>query len=180
MHDLKGSWLTPMNIMTNTCTLWYIVITQWPEPPCFFSLSVVWVTIQILPVIRELFLKQPPSLFIPAFQVRGNVGPNTHRGVLSTHLPPSHPHCNSHSPHTEPVAVFLLNAPQSAAHSLSFFKTYHHESPPLKLVLHTVQSTCRNKVEHTVVVQDIQHRDGHCSRQYWFILLYIGSVFPHC
>lgn len=46
----------------------------------------VWVTVQILPVIREPSLKQPPSLSIPAFQVRGNVRPNTHQGVLSLFL----------------------------------------------------------------------------------------------
>lgn len=50
------------------------------------SLSVAWVTVQILPVIREQSLTQPPSPSIPAFEVRGNVRPNAHQGVLSPSL----------------------------------------------------------------------------------------------
>ena len=56
-----------MNVMRSThAHQWYMVITQWTKPPCSLSLSLslspcsVWVTVQILPVIRKQSLKQPP------------------------------------------------------------------------------------------------------------------------
>lgn len=173
-----------------------IVITRWTEPPC--SLSVVWVTVQILPVIREQSLKQPPSLSlsIPAFQVRGNVRPNTHQGVLS--LPPTLPTLSSRSEtesqrslpsrtHSRPQvtrAAFYLREPPP-------LKNGGFENPPLHTVgLHADMQTTRQayiacacvadkhipRAALIIATHNILHRDVHCLRQHWFTWVYMVSV----
>lgn len=101
-----------------------------------FSLSPcsVWVTVQILPVIREQPLKQPPSHSIPAFQVRGNVRPNTHQGVLS--LSPFLSLSLALSFVSEPVgreaSLTLVERPSVCRSPTQHFKTYLSEPSPLK------------------------------------------------
>lgn len=164
----------------------------------------VWVTVQILPVIRELSLKQTPSL-PPAFQVKGNVRPNTHQGVLSLTL--SSVSLSFFLPQTVGRGGFsVCRTPFSLQVTRSAF--YNSEPSPFKngglgnLVQATVwllhaennagerwhttactaacacvaDTNAHLRAALIIATHGIQHSNLHCCRQHCFTLLYVHML----